>query len=202
MTTFAPCAIVAALLPFMANVALAQPSTTSSVAEDNRMLPYAQPGRLVDIGGRRINLYCMGSGGPTVILMAGIFSWSLIWYKSQPVIASNFNDTFLFGRLLERGGQIAEVELYENRSRGQGGFQYGAAGPANLPVEWGQQVDKSRRPARAQLATLARSIFDASVNSPEASVDCVLMENGKVQGMQLLVNVGAPGAHLPWLQTP
>ena len=51
------------------------------------MLPYVEPGQLVDIGGRRINLNCTGAGGPTVVLMAGIFSWSVVWYKTQPVIA-------------------------------------------------------------------------------------------------------------------
>jgi pimeloyl-ACP methyl ester carboxylesterase len=51
------------------------------------MLPYAAPGQLVDIGGRRINMHCAGTGTPTVILMAGLFSWSLVWYKTQPVIA-------------------------------------------------------------------------------------------------------------------
>jgi pimeloyl-ACP methyl ester carboxylesterase len=51
------------------------------------MLPYAEPGQLVDIGGRRINLHCTGAGGPTVILMAGLSRWSLVWYKTQPEIA-------------------------------------------------------------------------------------------------------------------
>ena len=51
------------------------------------MLPYAAPGQLVDIGGRRINLQCMGANGPTVVLMSGIFSWSLVWYKTQAEIA-------------------------------------------------------------------------------------------------------------------
>jgi pimeloyl-ACP methyl ester carboxylesterase len=55
--------------------------------EDQRMLPYTEPSQLVDIGGRRINLQCAGTGGPTVILMAGLFSWSVVWYKTQPVIA-------------------------------------------------------------------------------------------------------------------
>jgi pimeloyl-ACP methyl ester carboxylesterase len=50
-------------------------------------MPYTQPGQLVDVGGRRINLHCVGTGGPTVVLMAGLFSWSLVWYKTQPVIA-------------------------------------------------------------------------------------------------------------------
>jgi pimeloyl-ACP methyl ester carboxylesterase len=51
------------------------------------MLPYAKPGQLVDIGGRRINLRCTGSGTPTVILLAGSSSWSPVWYKTQPDIA-------------------------------------------------------------------------------------------------------------------
>lgn len=53
------------------------------------MLPYIAAGQLVDIGGRRINLQCTGSGGPTVVLMAGIFGWSLAWYKTQPEIAQS-----------------------------------------------------------------------------------------------------------------
>lgn len=33
--------------------------------------PYARPGQMVDIGGRRLNLLCMGSGSPTVLFEAG-----------------------------------------------------------------------------------------------------------------------------------
>lgn len=57
------------------------------MAEDARLLPHVEPGHLIDIGGRRINLHCSGAGSPTVILMAGSSSWSAIWYKTQPVIA-------------------------------------------------------------------------------------------------------------------
>jgi pimeloyl-ACP methyl ester carboxylesterase len=76
------------MLPF-GSVVLAQspPEAAAAVAEDQRLLPYAHPGQLVDIGGRHINLHCAGSGGPTVVLMAGIASWSAVWYKTQPVIA-------------------------------------------------------------------------------------------------------------------
>jgi pimeloyl-ACP methyl ester carboxylesterase len=81
-------ALTAALLLSISDIVLAEPAPAPPTTEDQRLLPYAQPGQLVDIGGRRINLQCMGgSGGPTVILMAGIFSWSLIWYKTQPLIA-------------------------------------------------------------------------------------------------------------------
>ena len=67
--------------------AFAQPNPAPAIPEDQRLLPYAEPGELINIGGRRINLRCTGSGDPTVVLMAGIASWSFIWYKTQPVIA-------------------------------------------------------------------------------------------------------------------
>src|ERR1700690_1093860 len=87
MPTFALRAILAALLLSTGGGVLAGPTAEPSMAEDQRMLPYVGPGQLVNIGGRRINLHCMGAGSPTVVLMAGIFSWSVVWYKTQPVIA-------------------------------------------------------------------------------------------------------------------
>jgi pimeloyl-ACP methyl ester carboxylesterase len=87
MPRFAPHGILAGLLLSICGVVFAQPSPAPSMAEDQRILPYVEPSQLVDIGGRRINLHCTGAGGPTVILMAGIFSWSVVWYKTQPVIA-------------------------------------------------------------------------------------------------------------------
>ena len=86
-STLAPLAIVGALLLSIGNVALAQSEPAPAVAEDQRLLPYIQPGQLVDIGGRHINMQCAGAGKPTVILLSGIFSWSVVWYKTQPVIA-------------------------------------------------------------------------------------------------------------------
>jgi pimeloyl-ACP methyl ester carboxylesterase len=86
MRTLAHRAILTALLLCIAEVVFAEPTGTSQT-EDQRILPYTKPGRLVDIGGRHINLLCTGAGSPTVILMAGLFSWSLVWYKAQPVVA-------------------------------------------------------------------------------------------------------------------
>jgi pimeloyl-ACP methyl ester carboxylesterase len=80
---------VVVLLVCLGDIVFAQAVPAPGPVEDQRMLAYAEPGQLVDIGGRRINLHCMGEGGPTVILMAGIFSWSVVWYKTQPVIAHN-----------------------------------------------------------------------------------------------------------------
>jgi len=45
------------------------------------------PGKLVDIGGYRVHLYCTGSGGPTVILEHGHRATYLDWYRVQPEVA-------------------------------------------------------------------------------------------------------------------
>jgi pimeloyl-ACP methyl ester carboxylesterase len=50
---------------------------------------YAQPNTLVDVGnGRKMNLFCKGSGSPTVVFDSGsgLAGWD--WLRVQPVIAS------------------------------------------------------------------------------------------------------------------
>ena len=55
---------------------------------DPALDPYVHPGLLADVGGgRKISLYCMGTGHPTVILTAGLGNWSEVWRKVQPAIA-------------------------------------------------------------------------------------------------------------------
>jgi pimeloyl-ACP methyl ester carboxylesterase len=46
------------------------------------------PGRMVDIGGRRLHLHCTGSGSPTTLLEAGASSFALDWALVQPAIAA------------------------------------------------------------------------------------------------------------------
>src|SRR5256885_8826392 len=48
---------------------------------------YARPGQFVDAGGFRLNLYCMGSGSPTVVFDSGWGDWAPAWSKVQPRIA-------------------------------------------------------------------------------------------------------------------
>jgi pimeloyl-ACP methyl ester carboxylesterase len=79
--------LAAALLLFFGDIVLAEPKAAPAVVEDQRLLPYVRPDQMIDIGGRRIHLRCSGSGGPTVILMAGSSSWSPVWYRTQPEIA-------------------------------------------------------------------------------------------------------------------
>jgi pimeloyl-ACP methyl ester carboxylesterase len=50
---------------------------------------YPPPGRLIDIGGRKLHLYCTGKGGPTVILMAGGGAFSIDWALVQPKMAQD-----------------------------------------------------------------------------------------------------------------
>src|SRR5271165_7510119 len=62
-----------------------QPGASSgSVPAD---IVYAQPGQLVDAGGFRLNLYCMGSGSPAVVFDSGFGDWAPAWSKVQPGIA-------------------------------------------------------------------------------------------------------------------
>lgn len=55
------------------------------------------PGRLVDVGGYRLHLYCTGEGTPTVILEAGGGNPWLSWYKVQPRVAQ-FNRVCAYDR--------------------------------------------------------------------------------------------------------
>ena len=55
---------------------------------DSSLEVYAHPQRLVDIGGRRLNLYCLGHGSPTVILVGGLGSSTFIWRKVHRDLAT------------------------------------------------------------------------------------------------------------------
>lgn len=50
--------------------------------------PYSQPAQLITLAdGRKLNLVCMGTGAPTVLLEAGWSSWSLDWAPVQAALA-------------------------------------------------------------------------------------------------------------------
>ena len=44
------------------------------------------PGVMVDVGGYRMHLYCIGQGSPTVVLESGLGDYWLAWYRVQPQI--------------------------------------------------------------------------------------------------------------------
>jgi pimeloyl-ACP methyl ester carboxylesterase len=78
--------IAFALLGLLVLLALAGASyQTVATSVDAHRLP--EPGRLVDIGGFRLQLNCTGKGSPTVILESGLGDVLIQWERVQPEIA-------------------------------------------------------------------------------------------------------------------
>ena len=49
---------------------------------------YARPGQIVSADGVRLNLYCLGSGSPTVVFDSGWEDWAPVWAVVQPRVAA------------------------------------------------------------------------------------------------------------------
>jgi pimeloyl-ACP methyl ester carboxylesterase len=62
-----------------------QAASTGSTPAD---FVYARPGQLVDAGGFRLNLYCMGSGSPAVVFESAFGDWTPAWAVVLPRIAA------------------------------------------------------------------------------------------------------------------
>jgi len=84
------------LLPGVPFIFAVIPALISTVAVSGQQIAggsapadivYAHPGQLVDAGGFRLNLYCMGSGSPAVVFDSGFGDWAPAWSKVQPQIA-------------------------------------------------------------------------------------------------------------------
>lgn len=54
-------------------------------------------GQLIDVGGHRLNLYCIGEGGPAVVLDAGLGGWSGDWWRIQRALAE-FREVCVYDR--------------------------------------------------------------------------------------------------------
>jgi len=60
------------------------------LAQQGAAPPFPPPGRLIDVGGWRLHLHCVGQGKseqPTVILEAGLGDFSVEWSLVQPRVA-------------------------------------------------------------------------------------------------------------------
>lgn len=75
-------------LPDAAGSAM-QPAGAAATTEHFDPAPYVQAQRMVDIGGRRLNVYCTGSGSPTVILDANESDDTSSWRFVQPLVAQH-----------------------------------------------------------------------------------------------------------------
>jgi pimeloyl-ACP methyl ester carboxylesterase len=59
-----------------------------SAAEASDVRAYPAPGQLVDVGGYRLHINCVGTGSPTVVIDAGWGDWSASWSSwVQPEVA-------------------------------------------------------------------------------------------------------------------
>ena len=58
-----------------------------SAAEAADVRAYPPPGQLVDVGGYRLHINCVGTGSPTVVIDAGWGDWSGGWSRVQPEAA-------------------------------------------------------------------------------------------------------------------
>jgi pimeloyl-ACP methyl ester carboxylesterase len=58
-----------------------------SLAESADAQTYPPPGQMVDVGGYRLHINCMGNGSPTVVIAAGLGDWSTGWGYVQPEVA-------------------------------------------------------------------------------------------------------------------
>lgn len=56
-------------------------------ARNNLMRQYPAPGQLVDVGGYKMHINCMGEGTPTIVLEAGHSDFSVHWALVQPEVA-------------------------------------------------------------------------------------------------------------------
>lgn len=75
---------LAGLLLGAASGSAAQTSASKVPPELGR--EYARPHEAIDIGGRKLNLFCMGSGKRTVLFDSGGSDWSDTWALVQPAV--------------------------------------------------------------------------------------------------------------------
>ena len=66
----------------------AAPARTQAIPSADQFEPYTHPQKLVEIApGLRLNLYCTGSGSPTVVMDAGFGASASTWVFVQPAVA-------------------------------------------------------------------------------------------------------------------
>src|SRR5688500_7581523 len=99
----------------------------AATALERRQFPH--PGRLVDVGGHQLHLYCIGQGTPTVVLEAPATGMSSAWGWVQPDVA-----------------QITRVCSYDRS--GLGWSEAGDRGynPAAVPVELHALLEQAAEP--------------------------------------------------------
>jgi pimeloyl-ACP methyl ester carboxylesterase len=60
-----------------------------AIASTRDAAAHPPPGRLVDVGGHRLHIACVGQGSPTVIFESGLANMSADWGNVQPVVGTS-----------------------------------------------------------------------------------------------------------------
>ncbi|MGH7563910.1 MAG: alpha/beta fold hydrolase [Gemmatimonadota bacterium] len=76
--------ILAAVLAVLGTTADAGAQSSSAVRS---LVDPPPPGRLIDVGGHRLHLHCVGEGSPVVIFDAGAGAWSIFYSEIQESVA-------------------------------------------------------------------------------------------------------------------
>ena len=78
-------------------ILMAACAITLAAQTSAQLVPPTPPGRLIDIGSRRLHLNCTGKGSPTVVVENGDGAFSLDWALVQPGV-SKFNRICTYDR--------------------------------------------------------------------------------------------------------
>ena len=82
--------VIAAAMLALASTAGAEGPTPPSGVSPEIAAEYLKPHQLVDVGGgRKLNLFCTGTGKHTVLFDSGLSDWSVIWALVQPGVAEH-----------------------------------------------------------------------------------------------------------------
>jgi pimeloyl-ACP methyl ester carboxylesterase len=82
-----PVRVLGVVFALIAGLALVGASY-EAIAAAGDAREYPAPGKLVDVGGYRLHIHCIGTGSPTVVLDAGLGGMSLAWDLVQREIGS------------------------------------------------------------------------------------------------------------------
>ena len=104
----------AVILVFLVLVGATYQGATTAL--ERRQFPH--PGRLIDVGGHQLHLYCIGTGAPTVVLEAPATGMSAAWGWVQPDVA-----------------QVTRVCTYDRSGLGWSEVGDRSYDPAAVPVE-------------------------------------------------------------------
>lgn len=59
-----------------------------AIAVQREGVRFPPPGKLVDVGGYKLHLHCVGAGSPTLVMDSGAGNWSIFWGEVQKALGS------------------------------------------------------------------------------------------------------------------